>query len=68
MTTPHGWSLDFLLRSNDPAQRVTAGQHDAAMIDNLRRGRRWMKLDWQSCPLDQRAAAGWTPIGDGLLG
>jgi len=63
-------SVDFRnsrsLRRNNPTQRVTPGQHDAAMI-HLRWGQRWMILYGKSGSLDQRPAAGRTPIRHGLF-
>jgi hypothetical protein len=57
----------FLLRSDDSAVGVTAGKNDAAMIDLLRRRHfvRWSRLKFGS--LEQSAATGRTPVGDGLL-
>jgi hypothetical protein len=53
------------LRRNNPAQRMTPGQHDAAMIDLggrpgglIERGR--------AGPLNQRPAARGTPVGNGF--
>jgi hypothetical protein len=61
--------LDFVefrnihsLWSNDPAQRMTPGQHDAAMIDHLRWGHCVRQSRLKFCSLDQCPAARRTPI------
>jgi hypothetical protein len=51
------------LRRNNPAQCVTPGQDDAAVVDH----RRWggtleIRYGWAG-PLNQRPSAGWAPIG-----
>jgi hypothetical protein len=56
-----------LLRGNDAADGMAAGQDDAAMVNfgggfgGLSRGR-------EAGPFDQGAAAGWTPVCPGFLG
>jgi hypothetical protein len=51
-----------LLRSDDAAECVAAGQHDAAMIDFL--WRRSGVDGWRNdVALDQGSAAGWAPVG-----
>lgn len=53
------------LRRNNSAQRMTPGQHNSAMIylRLWRPGR-----NFHAGPLNQRPAAGRTPIRDGLFG
>lgn len=48
-----------LLRRDDPAQGVTAGEDDASMIDLGGRKRRRQK---QSLAVEERPSAGRTPI------
>ena len=57
-----------LLRSDDSAQRMTARQNDAAMIDLLRRGRTLGVFNGQAGTLDQCPAASRAPVGGGLFG
>jgi hypothetical protein len=47
---------------------MTAGQDDAAMIDLLRWGHCVRRSGWKFGSLDERTAAGRTPIRDGLFG
>ncbi len=55
------------LRRDDSAQRVTARQHDPAMIHHRRRGQRLKIVAGESGTFDQRPAAGRTPVSDRLF-
>jgi hypothetical protein len=46
---------------------MAAGQDDAAMV-NFRGGFGGLTEGREACPLDQGAAAGWTPVCLGFLG
>ena len=52
-----------LLRRNDPAQRVSPRQHDAAMVD-LRRRLCFLR---QLCPFHQGPSAGGAPVSLRIL-
>src|ERR1035438_10017743 len=58
---PDSQSAARSLRRNNPAQRMTPGQYDAAMIDLRRWSARLVEF-WGACPFNQGSPASRTPV------